>query len=158
MTTKEQERKALEQIKKIVESLGENSYVGTAFEGCYEIAKENIENDFGESMKDRWLTAERKYEEACGEIENLKARLKWNEGIEKRLLSADEAESITAILRFTREDESQRMKEAASEIVKNAENPAGIEFKKAVTAHRASEMLCAEYDNLIKRTTEIMNA
>lgn len=38
MTTKEQERKALEKIRKIVEELGENSYVGTAFEGCFEIA------------------------------------------------------------------------------------------------------------------------
>lgn len=33
MTTKEQERKALAQIKKIVESLGEGSYIATAFEG-----------------------------------------------------------------------------------------------------------------------------
>ena len=33
MTTKDQERKALAQIRKIVESLGENSYVATAFEG-----------------------------------------------------------------------------------------------------------------------------
>lgn len=30
MTTKEQERKALAQIKKIVESLGEDSYIGNS--------------------------------------------------------------------------------------------------------------------------------
>lgn len=51
--TKEQERKALEKIKKIVEELGEDSYIGMAFEGCFEIAEENIENDFGCSMKQR---------------------------------------------------------------------------------------------------------
>lgn len=53
MTTKEQERKALEQIKKIVEGLGENSYIGTAFEGCFEIAESNIDNDYSCSMKQR---------------------------------------------------------------------------------------------------------
>lgn len=58
MTTKEQERKALEQIRKIVEGLGENSYVGTALEGCFEIAEENIENDFACSMMDRKEAAE----------------------------------------------------------------------------------------------------
>lgn len=58
MTTKDQERKALEQIKKIVASLGEDSYIGTAFEGCFEIAAENIENDFACSMKQRKEAAE----------------------------------------------------------------------------------------------------
>ena len=37
--TKDQEREALEKIKAIVESLGPDSYVGTAFEGCLEIAR-----------------------------------------------------------------------------------------------------------------------
>ena len=60
MTTKAQERKALEQIRKIVEGLGEDSYIGMAFEGCFEIAEENIENDFGCSMKQRWESAEKK--------------------------------------------------------------------------------------------------
>lgn len=51
MATKAQERKALEQIRKIVEGLGENSYIGTAMEGVWEMAEENIENDFGNSAK-----------------------------------------------------------------------------------------------------------
>lgn len=58
MTTKEQERKALEQIRKIVTGLGEDSYIGIAFEGCFEIAEENIENDFACSMKQRKEAAE----------------------------------------------------------------------------------------------------
>lgn len=58
MTTKEQERKALEQIRKIVEGLGKDSYIGTAFDGCFEIAVENIENDFACSMKERKEAAE----------------------------------------------------------------------------------------------------
>lgn len=51
MTTKEQERKALEQIRAIVKDLGDDSYIATAFEGCFEIAAENIENDAACSMK-----------------------------------------------------------------------------------------------------------
>jgi hypothetical protein len=35
MTTKEQERQAIEKIRKIVEGLGENSYVGFAMEGLH---------------------------------------------------------------------------------------------------------------------------
>lgn len=58
MTSKEQERKALEQIRKIVEGLGEDSYVGKAFEGCFEFAEDNINNDFWMSMKERKEAAE----------------------------------------------------------------------------------------------------
>lgn len=50
--TKEDERKALEQIKKIVKGLGEDSYVGTAFKGVFELAEENIECDFLNSASD----------------------------------------------------------------------------------------------------------
>lgn len=53
MATKAEERKALEQIKKIVEGLGGDSYIGMALEGCFEIAESNIENDFGCSMQEQ---------------------------------------------------------------------------------------------------------
>lgn len=64
MTTKEQERKALEQIRKIVAGLGDDSYIGTALTGCLEDADTNIENDWALSMYDRWQSAEQKFEEA----------------------------------------------------------------------------------------------
>ena len=55
MTTKDQERKALEEIKAIVEKVGgDQSYIGMAFKGCFEIAEDNIANDFGDSWMDRW--------------------------------------------------------------------------------------------------------
>ena len=68
IATKDQERKALAQIKKIVEGLGPQSYVATAFEGCFQDAEDNIENDFGCSMKQR-------LESAGFDIEALKAKL-----------------------------------------------------------------------------------
>ena len=67
MVTKEQERKALEQIKKIVDSLGADSYIATAFDGCFEDARENIENDFALCMKDRYEKADLRKEKECGE-------------------------------------------------------------------------------------------
>ena len=51
--TKDQERAALEKIKAILDTLGPDSYIGTALEGCLEIAEENIENDWVCSMKQR---------------------------------------------------------------------------------------------------------
>ena len=47
--TKDQERQALQQIRQIVEDLGDDSYIATAFDGAWELAEENIENDFGKS-------------------------------------------------------------------------------------------------------------
>ena len=50
MTTKDQERKALEKMKKIVEDLGPQSYIGTAFTGAWELAEQNIEWDAAYSV------------------------------------------------------------------------------------------------------------
>lgn len=73
MTTKEQELKALEQIKKIVSNLGADSYIATAFEGCFEIAEDNIENDFACSMKQRAEHYMELYENLQEEYYTLKA-------------------------------------------------------------------------------------
>lgn len=71
VSTKEQERKALEQIRKIVEGLGEDSYVATAFTGCFEDAEENIENDFAFSMYGRYKSIESEYEDLYKENREL---------------------------------------------------------------------------------------
>lgn len=60
IATKDQERQAIEEIRKIVDNLGENSYVGAAMEGVLELAEDNIENDFVQSMKESVETAEKK--------------------------------------------------------------------------------------------------
>ena len=46
MATKDQEREVLQQIKAMVAELGPNSYIATAFRGMFDIAEENIDNDF----------------------------------------------------------------------------------------------------------------
>ena len=58
--TKAEESKLLEKIADLIEQAGDDSYIGKAFEGCYLIAKENIDNVFMDSWKDR---AERRQSE-----------------------------------------------------------------------------------------------
>lgn len=79
MSTKQQELEALKKIREIVAELGPDSYIATAFEGCFEIARSNIENDFADSMKARWQDADRKLNEASGTIEDLRAKLAESE-------------------------------------------------------------------------------
>ena len=55
MVTKEDELNALNEIRIIVSRIGIDSYVGTALEGCLEIAECNIANDELCSMKQKWL-------------------------------------------------------------------------------------------------------
>lgn len=58
--TKQQEREALDKIRKLVEQLGPDSYLATAFEGCFDLAAENIDNDWACSMADRARRAEKR--------------------------------------------------------------------------------------------------
>ncbi len=75
MTTKQQEREALSKIRKIVDGLGEDSYLATAFAGCFDIAEQNIEYDFADSLKGRLELAEEKIESLTNEREALTSQL-----------------------------------------------------------------------------------
>ena len=99
MTTKEQERKALEQIRKIVAGLGEDSYIATAFEGCFEDAERNIDDDAAYSMKGRWEMISKNWDARLKEfhkaeqtIEELKAKLE-----EETLKAASLSEDIVKV-------------------------------------------------------------
>lgn len=70
MTSKDQERKALEQIRKIVAGLGEESYIGKAFEGCFEIAQDNIDNDFWNSQKESIKNMHKNLDSATSKLYN----------------------------------------------------------------------------------------
>ncbi len=73
ITAKEQERKALAQIQSIVESLGEDSYIGTAFKGCFEVAKSNIDNDWTCSLQERAISMDNVNCELKKELAEVKA-------------------------------------------------------------------------------------
>ena len=73
--TKEQERETLEQIKAMVAELGPQSYLATAFEGCFEDAEQNIEDDAAYSMKARLDIQAQRAIERGHEVDRLKADL-----------------------------------------------------------------------------------
>lgn len=108
--TKDQEREALEKIKAILDTLGPDSYVGTALEGCLEIAEENIENDFACSMKQR-------VEAVVVENSRLKERVKELEDklaeSEKDYEAAHEAAHLVA---DEKDAEIQRLKAQVQEL------------------------------------------
>lgn len=85
MVSKEQERKALNEIKEILLQLEPDGYVRTAFDGCFQIAEDNINNDFACSMKQRAESAERQAQQKIKEAEASKAEIKRLEGINKEM-------------------------------------------------------------------------
>lgn len=127
IATKEQERKALEQIRKIVDGLGKNSYVGTAFDGCFEMAEENIEFDCAYSMKGNYESAVRHAntfrqtaEKLTAENNSLKSKLEqlemqldreleWQTYIDKDNVSQSEYEHLAgdAGTRFLSDEEAK---------------------------------------------------
>ena len=76
MTTKEQERKALERMKKIVAELGEQSYIGTAFEGAWELAEQNIEWDAAYSVNNSIESANKGEAKAKAEAAEVQEKLR----------------------------------------------------------------------------------
>lgn len=74
--TKEQERKALDKIRKIIAELGDDSYVAAAFEGCFEVAEQNIDNDWACSLKEQVESRDKEIHELQLENSNLRLDLK----------------------------------------------------------------------------------
>ena len=150
--TKEQERKALEKIKKIVTDLGEDSYISMAFEGCFEIAEGNIENDFGCSMKQRAESSAAeaaKYKEMYeSAVKDYEAEKRTVEELEQKVLTLEEAGAIKAILIDSKTEAIRRTEESARKIVEFADNPDSAEFKQAVQDNRHNKQLVEESENL----------
>ena len=71
--TKQHERDTLEAIKKMVAELGPQSYLATAFEGCFQDAEDNIYDDAAYSMKGRWESAEQRVKELEGKLKAAQA-------------------------------------------------------------------------------------
>lgn len=159
--TKEMERKALEKIRKIVVDLGECSYIGMAFEGCFEIAEENIENDFGCSMQQRAEAAEERAKKAEEEVDyfrevanSMSEKLEEAEEevrvLKQKTISAKDAALLEKLLRETKEEIEKVADEAAKQIVDHAEYPSSEEFQWAVLRHREAKKSTERYERLIE--------
>lgn len=160
MTTKEQELKALDRIRKIVNELGNDSYIAMAFDGCFEIAEENIQNDFGCSMKQRAEKAEKDVENLEIEIQNRKSVIyeltAENTKLKEKVLSLEEAGMIKRIIGDARHNATIAINDTAEKIVEFADNPNSTEFRQAVRDNRINKKLLSDCDMLIQRLLETM--
>ena len=155
--TKEQERETLEKIKAMVAELGPQSYLKTAFEGVYEVAEMNIDEDAAYSFPGRVSLLEEqlkemgsKYNAARSDVEVLNSQL---DHVREQLAAAQE--QIATLKRghlpeelrrdlwvmTTTEAEASRarMAEAAEKMAVGADNPGCVLFKDAVTLYRAEK-------------------
>lgn len=144
MATKAEERKALEQISKILEGLGPDSYIGTAMDGMIQDAKQNIEFDFAMSMKDRWLTESARADELGTQVLGISDEL-------------DMAKKELALTRKTLTDESDRRRQLKEDFDQlrvekfEAENRAGVAESKVVELKEEIIRLKAKlYDLIVK--------
>lgn len=162
MTTKEQERKALEQIRKIVEGLGENSYVGTALDGCLQDAQDNIDDDAAYSMKSRWETAESQLKVAAASIKELKRQIaEYRKTVDRLNKTAFDEDMIEYFLYLIREAQyimKDRINSQEQIILDNAENPTSEEFKGAVTARKAFQAKLAFMNENATKVASIRSA
>ena len=155
--TKAQERETLEKIKAMVAELGPQSYLKTAFEGVFEVAEMNIDEDAAYSFPGRVSLLEEqlkemgsKYNAARSDVEVLNSQL---DHVREQLAAAQE--QIATLKRghlpeelrrdlwvmTTTEAEASRarMAEAAEKMAVGADNPGCVLFKDAVTLYRAEK-------------------
>lgn len=127
IATKEQELKALEKIRKIVEDLGEQSYVRTAFAGCFDYAEQNIEYDAAFSLQEELEISRKESKEKDDHIEQLSSectalRNKLNE-TEKHLISSNSLDIAMEAIRKVKGDYFEEVIKLKNTIVENAETP-----------------------------------
>lgn len=162
--TKDQERDALAKIKQIVEELGPQSYVGTAFEGCFRDAEDNIENDFGCSMKQKLESAEEDVaelkgklaaaEERLGELGRLVGSLKDERRalevkLTKRALPVDLYRTLWTFVTGEAEASRERMASTAEIMAEMADSPEDIAFKSAVANYRSAKARAEDCERMV---------
>ena len=155
--TKEQERETMEKIKAMVAELGPQSYLKTAFEGVFEVAEMNIDEDAAYSFPGRVSLLEEqlkemgsKYNAARSDVEVLNSQL---DHVREQLAAAQEQIATLKRQQFpeelrrdlwvmvTTEAEASRarMAEAAEKMSVGADNPACVLFKDSVALYRAEK-------------------
>ena len=167
IATKDEERKALARIKKIVEGLGENSYIATAFEGCFEKAEENIDYDMACSWKSvaeseskradelkeklgKANFAKASLEQTITLLQNRVAILEENiKAANNRLLSADTQSDIKCLVKDKISELTDELETAAKEIVEYADEPNSDKFSQAVRNHRNAQTGITYYEDIL---------
>lgn len=159
MSTKDEERKALEKIRKIVADLGEDSYIGMAFAGCFEDAERNIDEDAAYSNAERAERYEIEMANAKRENAELKKKLskaedKIKEMDDKALLPAD-LMILSEVVGSEIRQKKQAERAAAERIVMWASDTDDEHFKEAVAQHRGAQAAIEKYEKVEARLFEV---
>lgn len=91
IASKEEERQALKKIRNIVDKLGENSYIKTAFDGAFELAEGNIEDDAAFSA--RWYID--KVHLLQKDVSCYEARIKESKAIKEQMAKEIDGHKVT---------------------------------------------------------------
>ena len=171
--TKRNERETLEIIRQLVADLGEQSYLATAFQGCFEDAEDNIDDDAAYSYKGRYEHVREQLDEAKKKIEELEGKLTQEiaekqqardeaqaviKKLEAKALSEDDLEDIRQLLDDRATEADEKAEKAAAEIVRFAEATGLPEFRQAVTDHRNYIKDAKYYRELLGRVVEAQDA
>ena len=162
--TKEQERETLEQIKAMIAELGQQSYLATAFEGCFEDAEQNIEDDAAYSMKARLEIQAQRAIERGHEVDRLKADIAAAQSkieilqsqfdfasqhikkLERQQLPEELRRDLWVMVTSEAEASRARMAEAADKMAAGADNPGCVLFKESVARYRAEKTRAEEME------------
>ena len=148
--TKDQERDALATIKKLVEDLGPQSYLKTAFDGVFEVAEMNIEEDAAYSfpgrvniLEDQLREMGSKYNAARSDAEVLRSQLEYAQeqvdALKRQQLPEELRRDLWVMVTTEAEVSRARMAEAADKMAAGAENPGCVLFKDSVARYRAEK-------------------
>lgn len=173
LATKQQERDTLATVRQMIEELGPQSYLATAFQGCFEIAEQNIEYDFGDSMKGRVEVAERKAESLEAQVKELEEKLRQEiaekqqarnqaqeaiKKLEAKALSDEDLERVITVLGDRVEKAEDMAEKEAAEIVRLADDPTSPEFRRAVAMNRNHSTYAKSCRELMDRVAAVRTA
>lgn len=148
--TKEQERETLERIRAMIAELGPQSYLKTAFEGVYEVAEMNIDEDAAYSFPGRVNILEEqlremgsKYNAARSDVEVLRSQLdhaqEQADALKKQQLPVWLHSAVYGLASEELATSKARMEQAAETMAYYAEAPQDIAFAEAVKGYRAAK-------------------
>ena len=148
--TKAQERETLEKIKAMVAELGPQSYLATAFEGVFEVAEMNIDEDAAYSFPGRVSLLEEqlkemgsKYNAARSDVEVLRSQLdhaqEQADALKKQQLPVWLHSAVYGLASAELATSKARMEQAAETMAYYAEAPQDIAFAEAVKGYRAAK-------------------
>ena len=149
MTTKEQEMKVLQQVKKLLATIDPDGWVNTAFAGCISYAETNIENDFADSYKAEAELYRARAEEYKKEANDAREALQI---MQARKIETKTRDTIWNFLNYELSTAKVDARNAAAELLETCDNTESDEYKnalrKAQTAKRRAGRLQEMLDGL----------